>query len=194
MKIISLISAFASILGFLIPYFSTNENSSKTTAFQFICLLVFLIASIVAIVIELINKPKTYENENKIGEYMLNWISKTGRTVIFTRDMSWAKTIDIKNKLTDKARAKELILCMPLKTEYAAVLENEGAEVYEYSSLDYTPESRFTIVHYGRSDAKLAIGRTAADGKHYITEFENGLHPQFHLAEDLVNILKKINS
>ena len=194
MKIISQISAFASILGFLIPYFSTGDNDSKTTVFQFVCLGVFLITSIIVIVLEWINRPKTYKNDNKIGEYMLDWISKTGRTVIFTRDMSWAKTNDIKNKLVDKARAQELILCMPLKTEFASDLEKDGAEVYEYPNLDYTPESRFTIVHYGRSDAKLAIGRTASDGKHRITEFENGLHPQFHLAEDLVNILRKINS
>lgn len=194
MKIISQISAFASILGFLIPYFSTSGNDSKTTTFQFFCLGGFLVASIIVFILELIKRPKTYKNDKKIAEYMLGWISKTGRTVIFTRDMSWAKTNEIKNKLIDKAKAQELILCMPSKTKFASVLEKKGAEVYEYPNIDYTPESRFTIVHYGRGDAKLAIGRTESDGKHRITEFENGLHPQFHLAVDLVNILRKMNS
>jgi hypothetical protein len=194
MKIISKISAFASILAFLIPYFGTSENRINTSAFQFFCLGFFLIASIVVFTLEWFNRPKTFKNEHEIGEYMFNWISKTGRTVIYTRDMSWAKTAEIKNKLVEKAREKELILCMPYKTQFAIDLEKDGAEVYEYSDLDCNPQSRFTIVHYGRSDAKLAIGRTSKDGKHTITEFENGIHPQFHLAVDLVNILKKINS
>ncbi len=191
MRLISNISAFASIIAFIFPFL--NQEETKISNFQYITLFIFIIATLITFFLEYKNRPKTYKNETEIGDYMKNWISKTGRTVIFTRDMSWANTKNIKDELIKKSTANELIMCMPKKTGLANELENLGAEIIEYSNLNYTPTSRFTIVHYGRSDAKLAIGRTDSAGKHIITEFENGLHTQFHLAEDLVNILKEIS-
>lgn len=191
MRIISNISAFASIIAFIFPFL--NQEETRISSFQYVTLIIFILATITTFFLEYKNRTKTYKNETEIGGYMENWISQTGRTVIFTRDMSWANNKNIKDKLVTKSRANELIMCMPKKTDLASELEGYGAEIIEYSNLNYTPSSRFTIVHYGRSDAKLAIGRTDNEGKHIITEFENGLHTQFHLAEDLVNILKEIS-
>ena len=195
MKILSNISAIGSIIGFLIPYFSAiNDNTTaETSSFQFICLIVFVISSIIVLYLEYKNRPKIYKGEKEIANYMLNWISEPGRTVILTRDMSWASSSNIMNKLIDKSRNKELMLFMFKKTKDAKTLEDLGAEVYEYYQLNFTPESRFTIIRFGRSDAKLAIGRTGNKGEHIITEFECGIHPQFHIALDLVTILKEIN-
>ena len=193
MKVISDISSFASILGFLIPYFQSNmEHEYTTTIFQYGCLGIFAASNIYVFYRYLNNRKKIYRNKKEIHDYMLNWISNTGRTIIFTRDMSWAVTNNMQLKLTEKSTMGELILCMPKKTKLAEILEKKGAEVYIYPNLDYMPISRFTIIRYGRSDSKVAIGRAIDNGKHSIEEFEKGLHSQYHLAEDLFMVLKKM--
>lgn len=189
MKIITSISSIASILSFLYPLYSQKQEVSL---FQIVCLIVFFVSSLFICYWSIKNRPKTYDNQDEIEGYMYNWISKSGRSVIFTRDMSWCKSDKIKSLLIDKARSEELILFMQKKTDFASFLEDEGAEVYDYTNIGYTPAARFTIAHYGRGDAKVAIGRTDSKGKHRIEEFEGGVHPQFHLADDLVNILKLV--
>jgi len=193
MKIISNISSIASIIAFLFLY-NNEQSESEISTFQYLTLIIFFGASIFMLVLEYLNRPKKYKNENEIANYMKNWVSKIGRTVIFTRDMSWANTQEIKNKLLAKSHSNELIICLPKKTDLVHELEKAGAQIIEYKNLNYEPTSRFTIVHYGRNDSKLAIGRTNKKGEHEINEFENGTHTQFHLAEDLVNVLKEISN
>lgn len=189
MKIITSISSIASIIGFLSSLYSQGNEISL---FQILCLILFFGSSCFITCWFIKNRPKTYDSQDEIEDYMYNWISKSGRSVIFTRDMSWCKSDKIKNLLKDKARSGDLILLMQEKTDFASSLESEGAEVYDYTNIGYTPAARFTIAHYGRGDAKVAIGRTDSKGKHRIEEFEGGVHPQFHLADDLVNILKLV--
>jgi hypothetical protein len=190
MKTLSNISAPASIIAFLIPYFS--QGATSTNYFQFGCLLVFLLASAGIICLDIKNGPKRYKTEDGIKNYMLRWISHIGRIVVFTRDMSWALDPKVKVKLIEKAQAHELIICMPVRNEFAAELEENGAVVVEYSDINYEPLSRFTIIHYGRNDSRVAIGKT--NNKHHvITEFQSGEHPLFYVALDLVNILIRQN-
>jgi len=190
MKAISSISALASIIGFLIPYFS--NGASYTSAFQFSCLLVFSAASIVIIWNSVKEGAKRYKSETDINNYMYNWISNIGRIAIFTRDMSWTNDSQIKARLIEKAEKSELIVCMPIANDFAQELRQKGALILEYSNLGYEPQSRFTIVQFGRNDARIAIGKTIK-GTHKIEEFDSADHPLFFVANDLVNILLRLN-
>lgn len=139
-------------------------------------------------------KPGLYcETESEINNYMYNWIKNGGRVTIFTRDMSWAQTDSvIKDMLIQKSKAKELNIILAERNSFIEELERSGANINVYGELGYTPTSRFTIVKTGRIDSKVAIG-TERNGKHYIEEFKSGDGYPLHIANDLANILIKLN-
>ncbi|KTS73047.1 hypothetical protein [Pantoea stewartii] len=125
-----------------------------------------------------------------IKKYMLHWIAYGGRVAIWTRDMSWANDESSKKLLAEKARNKELIICLPVHTSFSEELQKQGAEIYVYGTgLLSEPSARFTIAFYGRDGSKVAIGRAKSD-KHIIEEFDTGSHPAFNLANELVQIAK----
>jgi hypothetical protein len=137
-------------------------------------------------------KPRTFKPESyEIKNYLLNWISKGGHAVVFTRDMSWANDDRIKNMLLTKARNSELSVILPKQMALTEELERSGAQIISYESLNYTPQSRFTLINKGRMDSQVAFGRRIKD-QHVIEEFANGEHPVFALANDLVEILNHI--
>lgn len=124
---------------------------------------------------------------------MKNWVKKSGRTVIFTRDMSWVNNSEIENELRNKARTNDLIICLPKITTLTQSLKDDGAEIYTYENLNYTPKSRFTFINYGSNSCKVAIGRKDEKHNHYITEYTTKDTIEYYLAEDLVNIIKRIS-
>jgi hypothetical protein len=191
-NILSQIGSIASLCGLIFTLKTQNETFSGWQWFLvFISILLFLISIYLIVSEYLSNKPKVYTKKSDIRDYMYNWIKNGGRVVIFTRDMSWVNDDAMKNLLRNKSRSKECIICMPKKIDKVVEFEKEGATVIEYPSLDYTPLSRFTIINYGRDDAKIAVGKSIESGKHLIEEFGNGEHPYFQVANDLVRILEK---
>ncbi len=137
--------------------------------------------------------PRFYKNTKGIDSYMYRWISQRGRVVIFTRDMSWANSKQIRDLLFEKARNRELEICLPKQTPLGKELLDVGADIYTYSSFNGTPYSRFTIIRYGKDDARIAIGRNV-DGVHRIDEYSYGLDPVFSIAYDLVRLVKHYSS
>lgn len=128
-----------------------------------------------------------------IRNYMLHWIAYGGRVAIWTRDMSWVRDEKSKKLLREKAKNRELIICLPAHTEFSKELADSGAQIYVYGEkLLSDPSARFTIAFYGRDGSKVAIGRAQAD-KHVIEEFSSGSHPSFQLAYELVQIAKNIS-
>lgn len=104
--------------------------------------------------------------------------------------MSWAQNPETRTLLTEKARRHELILCLPEASELATELANAGAEVCAYGARHLeSPASRFTIAFFGRGGARVAVGRADGDA-HVIDEFSAGGHPAFHLAEDLISLVR----
>jgi hypothetical protein len=123
---------------------------------------------------------------------MHEWIEHGGRVAIWTRDMSWAQNPETRRLLTEKARRNELILCLPELNELASELTRAGAEVCAYgASLLESPSSRFTIAFLGRDGSRVAVGRAQGDA-HVIDEFSVGGHPAFHLAADLVTLVRAL--
>ena len=132
--------------------------------------------------------------KNQVNDYMLTWVGQEGKTAIFSNDMTWAREDGrIKDVLLNKARRSELIVCLPKQIQLTEELEKAGAQVYTYEHLNVIPESRFTIVKFGRGDATVAIGRRTKDGKHQIEEIANGEHPSFAVANDLINVIKALS-
>jgi hypothetical protein len=125
-----------------------------------------------------------------IKRYMHDWIQYGSRVAIWTRDMSWANNPETRQLLTEKARRNELVVCLPEINDLAMELKSSGAEVCNYgASLLESPASRFTIAYLGRDGSRVAVGRAEGDA-HVIDEFSAGDHPAFHLAADLVTLVR----
>lgn len=125
-----------------------------------------------------------------IKKYMHDWIEHGGRVAIWTRDMSWARSADTRALLRAKAERQELILCLPESNDFARDLAAAGAEVCAYGANQLElPASRFTIVFFGRDGSRVAVGRADKD-THVISEFDASDHPAFHLAGDLVALVR----
>ena len=140
------------------------------------------------------NKIKRFpaHDKSRINNYMHSWISMGDRVAIFTRDMSWGNDRRIKNLLSLKAQKDELSIYVPITKPLIEELKAKGAHVFTYSQLEVDPQSRFTIINYGKGDAQVAIGRTYGD-KHIIEEFAVGDHPVFNVVVDLVRFLTEYN-
>lgn len=170
-----------------------NENPSAFLMGFLICLaiILFILAVILEMKLNNENKGIYCRDDEDINKYMFDWISKEGIVTVFTRDMSWAQDDPIIKKLLfDKSQSGELIIILEENRGLTKQLEESGANIHTYGKLDYTPNSRFTIVRSGRIDSKVAIGKEQ-NGKHFIQEFSSADGYQFHIANDMANFLIK---
>lgn len=191
LRIVSNLSALLGVVVFVYPLLSIEELN--LSALQWVVISISIAVFFGYLVYEIfINKPKRYKSDEKITKYMKNWIGKRGRTVIFTRDMSWANDQQTMDLLRAKARSSELIICHPTKTHFTRELETLGAEVFEYSNLNFIPKSRFTFINYGTPYSKVAIGKKDDNHNHFIEEYTIKNTVEYFLAEDLVNLVKAI--
>ena len=191
-KIFFAFASYASLLSLILTIWPINQRPSTLQ------LSLFALASFILLLVvgnELLDYfrygPRLFTQQRKINDYMYKWVSRGGRVAIFSRDLSWAGEDRIRQLLLDKARPNELCICLPERIPAVEVLEREGAQICVYPELDYTPESRFTIVNRGRMGARVAIGRAIRD-KHRIDEFSSGEHPVFSVANDLVEIVIRL--
>jgi hypothetical protein len=139
-------------------------------------------------------RAKTFQiNAPEIADYMYAWLHRGGRAAIFSRDMSWTRDPRIMSLLREKAERHELILCLPRQVEVATALAAHGAELLLYPDLNHTPQSRFTIIGYGRADARVAVG-SIVNNRHVIREFQAGHDPFFAVASDLIEIIRSIST
>jgi hypothetical protein len=134
----------------------------------------------------------TLKDQGEIAEYMYKWISKGGRVAIFTHDMSWAADQHIIDLLHAKARLGELSICLPRRIPLVIDLAASGAQIFTYEQLHYTSQSRFTIINKDRMDAHLAVGRRIGN-VHVVEEYSVGQHPVFAIANDLVEVIMRLN-
>ncbi|MDN3645013.1 hypothetical protein QWY75_02195 [Pontixanthobacter aestiaquae] len=133
-------------------------------------------------------KHTTYSTKEKINKFMKKWIENEGRTVVFSRDLSWGDAYSIKSTLMKKAAAGDLKLFVQKNTALSDELEKNGAEVVVYGATTHSPASRFTIVGHGKEGARVAVG-TKRKGKHVVYEFESGDDPVFAIADDLTKMI-----
>ena len=152
----------------------------------------FLFVVLIVMEIGARSSRRIYAKEDVAGirRYMHEWIEHGSRVAIWTRDMSWAQTEETRRLLAEKARRNELILCLPERNEFVSDLERKGAEVCIYGSdMLESPAARFTITLFGRDGSRVAIGRADGDA-HVIVEFTVGEHPAYHVAADLVALVR----
>jgi hypothetical protein len=194
-KLVALLASFASLAGLLMAFLPTPEDLPWWAVVLLVVALVFFV---VLVVFELLDRRARHvyarTDTEGIKRYMHDWINHGSRVAIWTRDFSWAQNPETRGLLMEKARRGELILCLPEFNELATELGRAGAEVCAYGArLLSSPASRFTIAFFGRDGSRVAIGRTEGD-THVIDEFSAGDHPAFHLAADLVALVRALQN
>ena len=186
------VGTIASVLALIIPILVSYESIST---WMKLGLVVFALLTLLTLVVFFRSAPtiKVYKREDFVGirNYMFRWIKNGGRVAIWTRDMSWVSDKEMTNMLVGKAKAGELIVCLPEGNDLSDSLRLEGAEVIAYGVVN-TPSSSFTIVNYERDGSRVAVGRP--DGNlHIIQEFSVSDSPILQLTNELVRLVRQKN-
>ena len=190
-KLVVVCSSFASIMGLLLqiapPLTQLPWWGVALMAIGIVLLLIFVVMEF-----RQRSRYRVYRKSdvNGIRRYMHKWIGPGGRVAIWTRDLTWEAEADTRALLRKKAKDNELILCIAVENELSRELSTAGAEVCYSGDLLESPASRFTITNFERDGSAVAVGRTVGN-KHVIEEFTAGDHPAYHLAVDLVRVLRK---
>jgi hypothetical protein len=192
-KLVALVASFASMAGLLIAFLPSPGDLPWWAVALLVSATSFFV---VLVVLEFLDRRGhrvyTRTDTEGIQRYMHEWIEHGGRVAIWTRDMTWAQNAESRRLLIEKARRNELILCLPELNELATELEAAGSEVCAYGAKHLeSPASRFTIALFGRDGSRVAVGRAEGD-THVIDEFSRGSHPAFHLAEDLITLVRSL--
>lgn len=183
--------SFASIVGLLLQLEPLTQW--RWWHFMLVALGALLLLGFVVTEFTQRNRYRVYRRSNSkaIGRYMRKWIEPGGRVAIWTRDLTWAARDDrSRAMLREKAKSGELILCVAEENELSRELGGVGAEVCFFGDLLELPACRFTITDFGRDGSAVAVGRTVGD-RHVIEEFGAGDHPAYHMAMDLVTVIRK---
>lgn len=178
----------------MIINFNWESPAIQKSIFSVFLTLVFLF-SVIRIIKLIREKSKNVFHANDtdgIKNYMEQWLNNDSRVVIVTRDMSWVSENDaIYNILLRKAKKDELTIIVKNSKNIVKQLETQGAKVFQYNNINFTPSVRFTFINYGLSNPRLAIGFKEHDF-HKIKEFEKCGAIEYALAEDIFKILEEV--
>lgn len=185
-------SSYASILGL---YFTVKPLSEERPHWHWVALGLGLGIATFLLIYSIIEEGKArrrvFRSDRGIKKYMRKWISSPGRTVVFSRDLSWGNEDGTRESLVGKSERNELTIFLEKPTEFSDDLKQRGADIRVYGSSGFIPKSRFTIVGAGKQGARVAVG-LQEDGKHVVYQFESGKHPIYALAEDLAELARKV--
>ena len=158
------------------------EHFKPESRMAIIIIVVFL--SVIYIGTQLYSLYKTgfnssiHNTKQEVNKYLLDWLNKGSRTVIFTRDLTWAdESADILNILEKKARNKELTICLYRNTDTTNRLRALGAEVYVHNLSENQLKSRFTIIDYGKSNPKITVGTRNNSGQFVNERYDMRTNP-----------------
>ena len=169
---------------------------NQKNGFFVFCLIISII-SIVYIIFQINlykkSRQQTYvhSSQEKVNKYLYDWIKEGSRTVIFTRDFTWANSsYAMQSMLEEKSRRHELIVCLYQPTEITNRLKDLGAEIYIHNLHDL--KSRFTIIHYGTNSPQITIGLRNADGNYVNKRYSMQYDP--HIYNLFVELFESIKA
>lgn len=165
--------------------------------------LVFIAALVAAVVLAVIDiqtwlsdKAKHHKNERSVNKYMLDLLKRGGSASIFANNLSWIrKAPEVRELLKSQARhGSNVRIFVPRHNDLTRSLATDGVEVKTYSSLNYEPSARFTLLNPDEPGSSLlAIGKGAFP-EFYTEEFTDKTHSRvLAVARDLLNILDRVS-
>lgn len=163
----------------------------------FVFCLTISVVSIIYVILQINlykrNRQQTFihSSQEKVNKYLYDWIKEGSRTVIFTRDFTWANSsTNMLSMLEEKSKKHELIICLYQPTDITNRLKELGAEVYIHNLHDL--KSRFTIIHYGTNSPQITIGLRNADGNYVNKRYSMQYDP--HIYNLFVELFESIKA
>lgn len=157
-NIVFAVIGFGGSVATLWTFFQGGDSSWKWGAS--VVILVFGIAYIIIQAIIYRRESKKvyiHPTQERVNQYLYEWLEKSGYTVIFTRDFSWAHCNDeMWNLLVEKAKKHNLIVCLKVETPDTDELKTAGAKIYVHD-IDNL-QSRFIIAHYKTHSPRITVG------------------------------------
>lgn len=173
-----------SLAGWISSIFSFYQMESFNSKIREIIIVVVGILSILYIWIQVYsfyksnNNSSTHNSKEGVNKYLLDWLNKGSRTVIFTRDLTWAnESADILNTLERKARNKELTICLYQRNQITNHLSELGAEIYIHNLSNNQLKSRFTIIDYGKNNPRITVGTRNSNGQFVNERYDMNTNP-----------------
>ncbi|MFF3226418.1 hypothetical protein ACFYV7_26720 [Nocardia suismassiliense] len=191
--IIGVVATIITLTSGLRLVFSLKDPDQPFSMVQILLLMMFTIPGLIAMYFEIEDyrksRPKRYSSDRDVRDHMYRLIDRGGSVSVLTRDLSWVDDSKMSDMLRHKAQRDELTLVMPRPIPVSEELKAAGARVIYYGD-HYTIKSRFTICNLDRVDSTVSIGWSSGE-KHVIEKYEQqGGHPAFALAQDLVGVLR----
>lgn len=182
----------ASIIGSVAAY---DQLKDKMPSWAYHSIIIFAILALVSLIYEVVcvyrNSPRKYSpNSPEIAIALCKLIKASGKTALFSRDLTWASDLqsDAYKTLQNKAKRGELTVLCEITNGVASSLSGDGAEVHSYIGKLKDPGSRFSILDYGKPGARLIIGFN--DGNNHVIQMYNSANDPalIYLAEDMVKL------
>lgn len=136
--------------------------------------------------------------DEEIKAEMKKLISQQGKVCIMSRDLSWVD-VDIFSAIIKKKDS--VIIYAEKENERVEELRENGVKIKLYGMHGFVPETRFTIIRYGRANPQISIADTRysirkgnLEHKIYQTTIENQSDGYIlSLARDLTNLMEKVS-
>ena len=138
-------------------------------------------------------RPKRYKSQARINVYMCNLLSRGGTAYIFAHNLTWVDD-SVREFIAGHAANRLIRLYVPSRNQITNILEQYGAQIVTYSSLNYAPEARFTLLNpHEPGSSLLAVGKGAVP-YFFIEEFTDAGHARvISIARDLFAILDRLD-
>lgn len=182
--IFSILFAIAGWASSAFALWNSYYNEKTSNRYWLFCAIIVGISALyiwVQTVDYLREKKKVFVHSTpeKVHSYLYKWIKDGGRTVVFTRDFTWANcNQEMLAMLQEKARRKELIVCLYRATDITDQLKTLGAEVYTHDLHDL--KSRFTIIHYGTNCPQITVGSRNVQGAFVNERYDMQSNPNMY--------------
>lgn len=182
----------ASIIGSVAAF---DQLKDKIPGWAYHSIIIFIVLAVFSLVYEGVseykNSPKKYPpNSRGIAADLCKLINASGKTALFSRDLTWASDLQSNayKTLQNKAKRGELTVLCEIANGVASSLSGDGADVHSYIGKLKDPGSRFSILDYGKPGARLIIGYNDGN-KHVIKMYNSASDPALiYLAEDMVKL------
>lgn len=191
-KYIGFLGSFASIISL---FFTKSEHVYLTKIIIVVCFISLSIALFFEIREYLKSRPLKFDRKGN-NDYMKKIIGNTGKITVFSGDLTWVDTDEIKETLLKKG--SDLSLCVKNTAKYIDDFKAAGVNVYTYSEDEFPIKTRFTIIRPDGPTEKIAIVEILDDHnkeKRYVYEIKNDNkdYPSkwiMFAAKDLISLVK----
>ncbi len=198
MKAGTWLTAVATILGVSINNILRfwGESGFWVRFFFVVALLAGIILAVIDIQTWWKNRAKRHKSEKSVNDYLFRLLKRGGSATIFANHLSWVRNAPKVREFlrTEAGQGRDIRVFVPLHNDLTRELSNEGVRVKTYQSLEYEPESRFTLLNPGEPGSSvLAIGKGAFPN-FYIEELSDDSHARvIAVVRDLLRILERVS-